>query len=377
MQKIQAVTLVIDDQEEMLELCSRVLEDVVTEVVQAPSVAAARAAFHKRPFDLVLTDINIDADGDGVMLAREIKNMSPDTKVVMMTADPTIESAIGGIKTGAMEYIIKPFSADYLASVIRAAFDKAALSSELAREKAIKRELEDAYARLKETESAKDAFLGRVNHELRTPLAIAVTSSEILGQQLSGEQRELWLRVDKALKWLHLGIGELLLYSGLLKGEIKVDRKETDLGALLEAAGRGLKFLFDEAGVTLAVSAEGTPAPVQADPELLSEVFRQLLANGVKFNKKGGGVAVKVSHLPDRAVLSFSNTGPEVGDEAMPHLFDNFFQAADYLTREVGGIGLGLATVKRIMEAHGGDVAARKNPGGGLSFILSLPRKPV
>lgn len=376
MQKINASVLVIDDQEEMLALCASVLEEVVSEVVEASSSADARAAFHKRTFDLVLTDINIDAGGDGVMLAQEIKNISPDTKVIMMTADPKLETAIGGLKSGAAEYIIKPFSPEYLCSVIRNVFEKAKLSSELEREKAMKQELEDAYAQLKASESAKDAFLSRVNHELRTPLAIALASLELLGQELNGEKGlEIWRRSDRALKKLQLEIGELLLYSGLLKGELEVKKAETDLRALLDETSRGLKFLYDDMAIKVEFCQEGEPYLVQADPQLMAEVFKQLLVNAVKFNKKGGAISVRVHYAQDRVLFSFSDTGSGVSDEAMPHIFDSFFQAADYLTREVGGIGLGLATVKQVIEAHGGGVSAQKNPGGGMTFTVSLPRQ--
>ncbi|MBI5744417.1 MAG: hybrid sensor histidine kinase/response regulator [Elusimicrobia bacterium] len=375
MQKIKASALVVDDQEEMLLLCSQVARGVVTEVEEASSSAAARAAFHKRTFDLLLTDINIDKDGDGVALAREIRNISPDTKVIMMTADPTLETAIGGLKSGASEYIIKPFAMDYLGSVIRAVFEKAELSSELAREKAMKKELEDAYSELKASESAKDAFLGRVNHELRTPLAIAVTACEILGQQLTGQQKELWTRTDKALRWLQLEIDQLLLYSGLLKGELKIEKQETDLWALLNEVSDGLKSIYEDMSIKVELAAEGERWLVLADAKLIREAFRQLLVNGVKFNKKGGAISVRARYGADHAAFSFTDTGPGVSDETMPHLFGSFFQAADYLTREVGGIGLGLATVKRIAEVHGGGVAAQKRPEGGMVFSISLPRK--
>jgi signal transduction histidine kinase len=379
MEKLNVSALVIDDQEDMLMLCSRVLAETVTDVTEASSCNEARTAFHKKSFDLVLTDINIDKDGDGVMMAQEIKNVSPDTKVIMMTADPTLETAIGGLKSGVMEYIIKPFSPEYLGSVVRNAFEKAKLSSELEREKAMKQELEAAYSQLKASESAKDAFLSRVNHELRTPLSIALASSELLGLELKSEKElGIWKRSDRALRSLQLSIGELLLYSGLLKGDLKIDKKETDLLELLNRTSAGLKFLYDDMAITVAISSEGEPYPLQADPELLGEAFKQLLVNGVKFNKKGGSISVRAHYLPDHAAFSFSDTGPGVRDEDMPHIFDSFFQVADYLTREVGGIGLGLATVKQIAERHGGSVAAQKNPAGsGMMFIISLPRKPA
>ncbi len=375
MEKIQASALVVDDQEEMLSLCSGVLAGVVTEVQEAASSAAARAAFHKRTFDLVLTDINIDAQGDGIELAREIRNLSPGTIVVIMTAQPTLETAIGGLKTGASAYILKPFSIDYLESVVRSAFEKSKLAAELESEKAFKAEIAAAYAQLQESAQIKNAFLGRLNHELRTPLAIALTSSELLGRELKDPVgREVWARSDGALRRLALVIDELLLFSDLLKGGVKLQREDCDLQALLEETSARLKFLYDEMGLSVSFSREGEPVPVSCDPGLLREVFKHLLMNAVKFNKQGGSIAVRSVHSPGKAQFSFSDSGGGVDEADMPKLFDNFFQAADYLTREVGGVGLGLATVKRIVEEHGGGVAVHKNARGpGLTFSFWLP----
>lgn len=376
MDKIQASALVIDDQEEMLSLCSGVLAGLVTEVQEASSTAAARAAFHKRTFDLVLTDINIDAQGDGIELAREIRNLAPATIVVIMTAQPSLETAIGGLKTGASAYILKPFSIDYLESVIRSAFEKSRLTAELESEKAFKAEIAAAYAQLQESARLKNAFLGRLNHELRTPLAIALASSELLGREIGDPAgKEVWARSDGALRRLALVIDELLLFSDLLKGEVKLQREDCDLQALLQETSARLKFLYDEMGLSVSFSREGEPGPVNCDPAMLREVFKHLLMNAVKFNKQGGSIAVKSAYSPAKALFTFSDSGGGVDEADMPKLFDNFFQAADYLTREVGGVGLGLATVKRIVEAHGGGVSAHKNaPGPGLTFSFWLPR---
>lgn len=376
MNKIKASVLVIDDQQDMLFLCRKVLSEVVTEVVPVSSCDAARAAFHGRIFDVVLTDINIDGDGDGIGLAQEVKNVSPGTSVVIMTADPTIETAIGGLKSGAVEYIIKPFSPDYLESVIRNTLEKVRLKSDLETARAFKAELEAAYAQLKNSERVKDAFLARLNHELRTPLSIALASSELLGSEL-GEAAlsEMWRRSDKGLKNLRLAIEELLLFSDLLKENIKLVKTGCDLWALLGEAVKGLKFLYEDMALDVELTRDGVPFPVLADAELMSAVFRQLFTNAVKFNKKGGSIALHAVYQPDRVLISFSDTGCGVSDAAMPHLFEGFFQAADYLTREVGGIGLGLATVKHIVEAHGGLVSVYRNQGvEGMTFSVSLPR---
>jgi len=377
MEKIQASVLIIDDQEEMLSLCATVLGGIVAEVAAVSSSKAARSAFRSNTFDLVLTDINIDEDGDGIALAQEIKNISPATSVVIMTATPTIATAIGGLKTGALEYIIKPFAAEYLESVIRNTLERAKLSTELERTKAVKAELEAAYAQLRDSECVKDAFLSRINHELRTPLAIAITSSDILGRQCQErESAEVWQRSDKALKNLHLVIDELLLFSDLLKENLKLKKTESDLWALLETVAGGFKTVFEEMELTVGLSLEGETYPVAADAEMMHAVFKQLLTNAVKFNKKGGAISVRASYQPGRVVFYFTDTGTGVTEQAMPRIFDGFFQAADYLTRSVGGIGLGLATVKYIVEAHGGGVSVQKNtPGPGVTFLIFLPCK--
>ena len=377
MEKIKASVLLIDDQEDMLAFCQSVLAGIVTEVTAVSSSKAARAAFHAKTFDLVLTDISIDDDGNGIGLAQEIKNVSPGTGVVIMTATPSIATAIGGLKTGAVEYLIKPFSPVYLESVIRNTFEKAKLSSELERAKAVKAELDAAYTQLRASERVKDAFLSRLNHELRTPLAIAIASSELMGQHLQGRKdAEVWARSDAALKNLHLIIEELLLFSDLLKDSLELKKTKSDLWPLLETVVRDLKFLYEEMGIKVDLSREGEDYPLFADPEMMRVVFTQLLTNAVKFNRRGGTITVKAAYLPERAAFRFTNTGCGVGEEAMPHLFDGFFQAADYLTRAVGGLGLGLATVKRIVDAHSGYVTASRNQtGDGMIFAVSLPRK--
>lgn len=377
MEKIKASVLLIDDQEDMLAFCQSVLEGIVTEVTAVSSSKAARAAFHAKTFDLVLTDINIDDDGDGIGLAQEIKNVSPPTGVVIMTATPSMETAIGGLKTGAVEYLIKPFSPGYLESVIRNTFEKARLSSELERTKAVKSELDAAYAQLRDSERVKDAFLSRLNHELRTPMAIAIASSELMGGQLQGGKiAQVWERSDKALKNLHLIIEQLLLFSDLLKENFELKKTEPDLWPLLGMVVREVDSLYADMEIKIDLSREGDAYPLSADPEMMRVVFTQLLTNAVKFNRKGGAVTVRAAYLPERAAFRFTNTGCGVGEEAMPHLFDGFFQAADYLTRAVGGIGLGLATVKRIVDAHGGYVtASRSQAGDGMIFAVSLPRK--
>ncbi|HAF94882.1 MAG: hypothetical protein A2021_03940 [Elusimicrobia bacterium GWF2_52_66] len=376
MEKIKASVLVVDDDEEMLEFCVLALEGLVSKIFPAGSSAMARQTFNSARCDLMLADINIDSTGDGISLAREFKNRFPEIPVVIMTGDPSLETAVAGFKSGICEYIIKPFSDDYLQSVIRNCLEKTGLSTQLAREREMKAELEAAYSQLKDSEKAKDAFLARVNHELRTPLSVAITSSEVICAELKKTGNlEIWKKLDGSLRDLHSIIEELLLYSDLREEGRKLQTRETDLWSLLSAAREGLKDLCAETCVKVELVKEGTEFNLAVDGTLIGEALRQLMLNAVRFNKKGGKVFVLVRYSPQGISFVFSDTGIGMSPGAMSGLFTPFYQAAYYLNREVGGVGLGLAMVKKIALLHDGDILAQINPAGGMIFTLAIPVK--
>jgi signal transduction histidine kinase len=293
-----------------------------------------------------------------------------------MTGEPSLETAVAGLKSGVCEYIIKPFSVEYLQSVIRNCLEKASLSTELAREREIKGELEAAYTQLKDSEKAKDAFLARVNHELRTPLSVAITSSEVVCAELKKTGNlEIWKKLDGALRSLHAVIEELLLYSNLSEERLKLKTGETDLWELLSGTLEGLKDLCAETGVKVELAKEGVAVNLFVEGELIGSAFRQLMLNAIKFNKKGGKIFVLARYSSYSVSFVFSDTGIGMSPSDMAGLFTPFYQAAFYLTREVGGMGLGLATVKKIALLHDGDIFAQIKPEGGMTFTLTLPVK--
>jgi signal transduction histidine kinase len=106
---------------------------------------------------------------------------------------------------------------------------------------------------------------------------------------------------------------------------------------------------------------------------LLRTAFKHLLLNAVRFNTNGGRVWIEATNAPGRLEIRFSDTGIGIAPEARARVFDRFYQVAEHMTRKVGGLGLGLAIVRRIIEAHGGHATVEPREGGGSVFLVSLP----
>src|SRR4029077_18263791 len=113
---------------------------------------------------------------------------------------------------------------------------------------------------------------------------------------------------------------------------------------------------------------------IVGDPDLLETAFKHLMNNAVHFNKKGGLIKLQAKNQGDQVQISFADTGIGIPNDKVSMVFDSFYQVADYMTRDVGGIGLGLAIVRRIVEAHGGSIMVQSREGQGSEFRILLPQ---
>ncbi|MFA6092711.1 MAG: response regulator [Elusimicrobiota bacterium] len=376
METVPHKVLIADDDDIMREVCSRVLRTLGCEVSTAQTGEEALKAFSAgNCFDLVLTDINMPGKVDGVGLCREIKELSPSTDVVIMTGYPTMEAVIEALKKGAYDFLIKPFDPQVLKAVAARCFEKRRLSAELNREQALRRELAAAYSELQKLERMKDAFLGRINHELMTPLSIAFTAAELAeGEKADPEQRRrLQALLRENLQRLREIFQDILLFSQMRSGSLKLERSQVRVPELCKELVEKYRLLWEKKELRVDISfSEGFPL-LAADPALLETALKHLLLNAVNFNRRGGAVSVSGEVSNAQARIRFRDTGIGITGEHLPKLFDGFYQAAEYLTRQVDGLGLGLAIVRRIAEAHGGKISVSSDPGQGSEFVLSFP----
>ena len=254
-------------------------------------------------------------------------------------------------------------------------------------------ELQAAYERLRELDSLKSAFLATVSHELRTPLTSIIGYSEMLAEGMCGELTQDQLEFvntirQKGDQLLSL-IMSLLDLSKLESGTLRMHPVSLGLEPVVEDALSTVRPAATKRGVELVVERGAETHLVRGDADRLRQVFVNLLDNAVKFTPKGGRVTVELCEeeamadgdeglvllAPTRRVVSVRvrDTGVGIPAHERRRVFDPFYQIDQSSTREVGGAGLGLSIVKRIVEAHQGTIDVEDNEPQGAVFVVSLP----
>ena len=234
---------------------------------------------------------------------------------------------------------------------------------------------------LREANAAKDQFLVMLAHELRNPLAPLLSSLYIFGQDEAVRQAHgaSLARMERQVRRLNRMVEDLLEASRVVLGRARLRPERLDLARLVRTAVEDRRPLFERAGVALTAATPDTPLWVNGDADRLVQALDNLLDNEAKFVDHGGRVDVRLAaDAPaSQAVLTISDNGIGIPAEMLGRLFDVFAQADRSLDRKRGGLGLGLAVVKGLVEQHGGTVrAASEGPGKGAEFTLRLPLEP-
>jgi signal transduction histidine kinase/ActR/RegA family two-component response regulator len=222
----------------------------------------------------------------------------------------------------------------------------------------------------------KDEFLATLSHELRTPLNAIYGWSQMLQQKpLSNEDVVEGLAViarnAKAQTQL---IEDLLDMSRIVSGKLRMDVQRVNLADVIDAAVQAMLPAVEAKGIRLQKIVDPLAGPATGDPNRLQQVVWNLLSNAVKFTPRGGRVQVFLERVDSHVELAVTDTGEGFALELLPHLFERFRQADSSSTRRHGGLGLGLAIVRHLVELHGGSVrAASPGPGQGSTFTVVLP----
>jgi PAS domain S-box-containing protein len=258
----------------------------------------------------------------------------------------------------------------------RVSFSNIKLARSLAERESLTRSLEESKARLEESDRRKTEFLAMLSHELRNPLAPIRNSIYILERAApGGEQarraRDVLRRQSEHLTRL---VDDLLDMTRVSRGKVELRRSVIDLRELVRKTAEDVRSLFDNAGVALRVELPAGPTRVDVDPTRMAQVLGNMLHNAVKFTPSGGLVTVGIVSSEGRANLFVRDDGVGMVPEQVEAMFEPFAQADDGLARSKGGLGLGLALVKALVELHGGSVSARSDGvGRGAEFVVTLP----
>jgi PAS domain S-box-containing protein len=253
-------------------------------------------------------------------------------------------------------------------------------ASKVARDVTERRRLEDERARLlveaEAANRAKDHLLATVSHELRTPLNSILGYARLLESDTLDEaarRRALSVIIRSATTQGQL-IDDLLDLSRVVTGRMQLTLEKCDLPAVVEGAVDVVRPAADAKGITLVTALAPDVGPILAAPDRLRQVVWNLASNAIKFTPAGGRVDVTLRRSDPHAELVVADNGVGIGPEVLPHVFELFRQEDSSTTRLHGGLGLGLALVKYLVELHGGHVKAESaGKGKGASFTVALP----
>jgi DNA-binding response OmpR family regulator/two-component sensor histidine kinase len=395
--------LAVDDSAAFLEELSGSLRQEGYDVVLARSGEDALELLAVQRVDCVLLDLLMPGMS-GHETCRRIRaaERSHDVPVIFLTAVEDGAALIQGIESGADDYVTKSSDLAVLRARVRAQLRRRQIEEENRhiRERLLRQEHEAAEARaaralaatreelladverknreLREADKRKNEFLGVLSHELRNPLAPIRNAIEILklapeGSEAAGRAKAVIERQTTQLTRL---VDDLLDVTRISRGKIQLRRSRVELTSLVRQVVEDHRPIFASRNIALSVLAQAEPQWVDADSTRIAQAIGNLLSNAAKFTDASGHVVVSVREEgPGETTIEVADDGIGIGPEMLGHLFEPFRQDDESLERRYGGLGLGLALVKGLVEMHEGRVVG-KSPGrgAGATFTLTLPR---
>ena len=222
----------------------------------------------------------------------------------------------------------------------------------------------------------KDEFLATLSHELRTPLTAVLGWARML-RSGHGDEKSLergLASIERNATAQARLVDDLLDVSRIVSGKMRLDIRVVDLPAVVESAVEAVRPAASAKQIRLQTSLDPLAGPVVGDPDRLQQIVWNLVSNSVKFTPREGQVQVRLARSDAHVDIVVSDSGQGMAPDVVPHVFERFRQADSSSTRAHGGLGLGLALVKHLVELHGGSVAAQSaGPGQGATFAVRLP----
>ena len=233
----------------------------------------------------------------------------------------------------------------------------------------------ESRAQAEEANRLKDEFLAVVSHELRTPLnAIVGWASLLRMRKLDDETMRAIETIQRNAQTQNQLIGDLLDVSRIVSGQLRLNIRPFELISVVNAAIEVIQPSADAKSIRVQTVLEPAAGPVVGDPDRLQQIFWNLLSNAVKFTPIQGEIRVQLRRTKSHVEFVVADTGKGIEPKVLPFIFDRFRQGDSSTTREYGGLGLGLAIVRHLVELHGGVVLAHSDgEGKGAEFIVQLP----
>lgn len=360
--------LIVDDETAQMKALCNTLKDRGYETVGFSSPKGALAELERSGFDLLLSDLMMP-EMTGIELLQAALKRSPDMVCVIMTGEGTIATAVEAMKSGALDYILKPFKLSAILPVLDRALAVRQLRLENAR---LARQVQERTAELEAANQELEAFSYSVSHDLRAPLRHICGFAQLLaqsGQQFSEQGKRYLDLIEGAGKQMEQLIEDLLDFSK--NSRIEMHRTRVDLQSLVEKL---LEDLQPElAGRNIVWKRHPLPA-VEGDPSLLRQVFSNLILNAVKYTRTRPVAEIELGvgkNGNDGEIVVFVRDNGVGFDMKYADKLFGVFQRL-HTQEDFEGTGIGLANVRRIVNRHGGRAWAEAKVNEGAAFFVSL-----
>jgi signal transduction histidine kinase len=390
------ILVVNDDAASLLALTSLLdqwAQETNYEVIAARSGHEALRQVLLHDFAVILLDVNMPGmDGFEAAEAIHQRARSADIPIIFVTAFLADEiDRLKAYQRGAADFLFTPVIPQILHAKVSVFVALAMKNEELRRQtqklsqrtteltatnKRLTREIEERQAAERQSH-AKDEFLAMLGHELRNPLSAISSAASLIGMAGAGPDTVARAKLIIQRQSQHLSriVDDLLDLSRAMSGKILLARQPLEVAALVSSCLDTFKATGRTGHYQLNIDL--APCWVDGDPTRLEQIATNLIDNALKYTPPGGVIDISVGHdeARDQVLLTVRDTGVGIAPELLPHVFDVFVQGSITLDRSQGGLGIGLALVRRLVELHGGSVAAHSDGASqGSTFTIRLPR---
>jgi len=313
---------------------------------------------------LLIVDIKMP-ELDGFDVIQIVRKLDPELAIVVITGYATVDTAVDAMKSGAYDFLPKPFTPGELRVIVERGFERWRLIQEAQR---LRREKEEAERR----------FVTLVSHQLKTPL---VAVKQYLDALLFSQQGKLPEQAEEWISRSQVRLGEMLMliqdWLALAKiesGHFCDGTGSTRLSEIIGEVVRSQRQSPAASAVVIDLTIPSDLPAIRGDAASISTVVSNLVSNAIKYNRPGGSVSIRASAGEHQITLEVIDTGIGIPRECLPHLFQEFYRVRTSATQDIPGTGLGLIICNRIVTELGGSIEVQSEEGRGTTMIVRLPR---
>lgn len=356
----QETLVVIDDDYAMRLSCRKVLAKLGFRVETYENGAQGLEGVAQLKPALVVVDLKMPGLS-GMEVIPRVREISPDIVIVVITGYATIDTAVEAMKSGAYDFLPKPFSPEELRLIVNRGLERRRLT------------LRSKQAEM-ERELLKRRFVSFVSHQLQTPLVAIHQYLSVLKrleqtQDAAAKRQEWYDRCLKRAEEMQTMVKDWLTLAKL-EGQCLAERRvRVDLKRTVTEVLAGNAEIAAGSQVTLAARLPDVECAVWGDPSCVSVLLDNLVVNAIRYNKPGGSVTVSAETVGDEIELAVSDTGIGIPEEYRPRLFDEFFRVEG---GQPGGTGLGLTICRKVAAEMGGSIRVESEVGVGSTFRVRL-----